>query len=56
MYVCMYLGSIPALVSFRHRTVGRREGNGGGGGLVAVFVLEGFLTRGSRTTLEGGRV
>lgn len=53
--VCMY---VPRSVScsFRfdaERSVGEK-GTEGGGGLAVVFVLEGFLTRRSRTTLEGG--
>lgn len=53
---------VPRFVSFVYcsfrfdveRSVGEK-GTEGGGGLVVVFVLEGFLTRRrSRTTLEGG--
>lgn len=55
-----YFGSVyvprSVFCSFRfdaERSVGEK-GTEGGGGLAVVFVLEGFLTRRSRTTLEGG--
>lgn len=50
------LGSFLArFVSTQNGRSERRERREeGGGGLAVVFVLEGFLTRRSRTTLEGG--